>query len=157
MQTNVVPLIDQILLSTHLIRKGIIRIWRSHPVRGLVLGLEYTKHKPWTTNPTQKTRRYVLHTTVCTVAYRSTPPVIDIPLDFFYRRNAESVIISRLQAIAGHTVRPRPRVKHFERPCEPAWNAVVTVWLKKRPKDGEDRECFITSIACLLSLLPLLF
>jgi len=34
--------------------------------------------KPWTMNPTQKTRRCVLfaHSTV-------TPPVIDIPLDFF--------------------------------------------------------------------------
>ena len=36
MQTIVVPLIDQIVLCTHLIRKGILRIWRSHPVRGLV-------------------------------------------------------------------------------------------------------------------------
>ena len=37
MQTNVVPSIDQIVLCTHLIRKGILRIWRSHPVRSLVI------------------------------------------------------------------------------------------------------------------------
>jgi len=36
MQTNLVPSIDQIVLCTHLIRKGILRIWRSHPVKGLV-------------------------------------------------------------------------------------------------------------------------
>ena len=37
MQTNAIPLIDQIVLCTHLIRKGILRIWRSHPARGLVV------------------------------------------------------------------------------------------------------------------------